>query len=147
MVMTGPLLAWVQQTGNPTFYVKCLKPIYSGYRYTHCMSSGKVPLESIVTLQNGPQTHSQVTRGVANVFQQDLAAWRSTWYSVWLCLKDINTPSVKQQWQVFTMQFNGDAWKWVWDPFSSITMHFNGPLPLLLCFYILKHSHLFSDYF
>ena len=69
MVMTGPLLAWVQQTGNPTFYAKCLKPIYSGYRYTHCMSSGKVPLECIVTLQNGPQTHSQVARGVANVFQ------------------------------------------------------------------------------
>ena len=25
------------------------------------------------------------------------------------------------------MQVNGDAWEWVWDPFWSVTMHFNGP--------------------
>ena len=30
------------------------------------------------------------------------------------------------------IQVNGDAWEWVWDPFSSGTMHSNETLPLTL---------------
>ena len=33
------------------------------------------------------------------------------------------------EWQRL-IQVNGDAWEWVWDPFSSGTMHSNETLPL-----------------
>ena len=40
-------------------------------------------------------------------------------------IKGINTPNVKGQRQDLIMQVNGDAWEWVWDTFSSVTMYFN----------------------
>ena len=40
-------------------------------------------------------------------------------------LKAINTPRVKRQRQGLIMQVNGDAWEWVGDPFSSVTVYFN----------------------
>ena len=36
----------------------------------------------------------------------------------------------------------GVAWEWIWDRFSSVTMHFNGtvPLPLILGVFIPLHK-------
>ena len=46
-------------------------------------------------------------------------------FRVW-SFKGINTPSVKRQRQSHIMLVYGDAWEWVWDRFSSVTMYSNG---------------------
>ena len=47
-------------------------------------------------------------------------------------LRGAHTERQRQHQRQRLIQVNGDAWEWVWDPFSSGTMHSNETLPLML---------------
>ena len=51
-------------------------------------------------------------------------------------LRGAHTERQRQRQRQRLIQVNGDAWEWVWDPFSSGTMHSNETLPLPLGVFI-----------